>query len=90
MAEVLGVRPQPGLELAESIVEALSNQRLLLILDNCEHVLNEASVLARRIAEGCASVALLATSREPLGISGERVWPVRSLDPRLGGCGPVL
>jgi predicted ATPase len=55
----------------------------LLIVDNCEHVLDTANRLIGRIVSSCPTVTILATSREPLGVVGERVVGVRSLDPEL-------
>ena len=51
-----------------------------MILDNCEHVLDGVAELARRVTGSCPTVALLATSREPVGVAAERVWTVPSLD----------
>ena len=62
-----------------SIVDWLRGRRLLLILDNCEHVLSPVSELVSAVVSGCETVAVVATSREPLGLAGERVVPVASL-----------
>jgi predicted ATPase len=83
VASVLRVEPYPGMTLEDAIVDALQGRRLLLIVDNCEHVLDVASRLIGRIVSSCPTVAILATSREPLGVVGERVVAVRSLDPEL-------
>ncbi|MFI7463702.1 BTAD domain-containing putative transcriptional regulator [Nonomuraea sp. NPDC049646] len=70
----------PGLaDPAERLVAALAEQDLLLILDNCEHVVAEAATLARRLLAGCPGVRVLATSREPLGITGEQLVPLPPL-----------
>ncbi|MGW2155190.1 BTAD domain-containing putative transcriptional regulator [Nonomuraea sp. NPDC001699] len=70
----------PGLaDPAERLVAALAEQDLLLILDNCEHVVAEAATLARRLLGGCPGVRVLATSREPLGITGEHLVPLPPL-----------
>jgi predicted ATPase/class 3 adenylate cyclase len=61
------------------IVEALRNKRLLLLLDNCEHLLDGAAELAERIVDGCPDVTVLATSREGLAVDGEQVVPLRTL-----------
>lgn len=81
----LGLRVEEGLTVIASVVEGLRRRRALLILDNCEHVIDAAAALAAAVNVGCGSVAVLATSREPLAVDGERVWPVRSLDPALEG-----
>jgi predicted ATPase len=62
-----------------SIVEFLRPARLLLVLDNCEHLLDASGRLAAAILAGCPGVRVLATSREALAIPGEQVWPLRSL-----------
>src|SRR5205823_7499409 len=61
------------------LAEALHGQRVLLILDNCEHVLNASASLAASILRTCPDLHVLATSREPLGVDGEHVWRVPSL-----------
>ncbi len=61
------------------IVEALDRQSGLLILDNCEHVIDQATAFADTLLRRCRSVRVLATSRERLAITGERVWPVPAL-----------
>ncbi|NBE94331.1 AfsR/SARP family transcriptional regulator [Nonomuraea sp. KC401] len=57
----------------ERLVAALAGQDLLLVLDNCEHVIDEAAALARRLLSACPRLTVLATSREPLGITGEHL-----------------
>jgi predicted ATPase/class 3 adenylate cyclase len=79
VAATLGVRPRPGLDLLESIVEFLRGKRLLLVLDNCEHLLDAAGRLADVVLRDCAGVRLIATSREGLAVEGEHVMPLRSL-----------
>jgi predicted ATPase/class 3 adenylate cyclase len=76
----LAVRLQEGLSMLDSVVDALRGRRLLLVLDNCEHLLDDAADLAERITASCPTVTVLATSREPLGVPGEWVWAVPSLD----------
>ena len=85
VATTLAVRRQEGLSMLDSVVDALRGRRLLLILDNCEHVLDAAAELARRVTASCPTVALLATSREPVGVAAERVWAVPSLDAAVEG-----
>ena len=75
----LGVQPQPGLDPLGSIVEWLRHRSVLLILDNCEHVTAAARRVAVEMSSHCASVRILATSRQPLGIAGERVHTVQPL-----------
>jgi predicted ATPase/class 3 adenylate cyclase len=79
VAATLGVTERPGMSLDESLISFLRTQRLLLVLDNCEHLLDGAASLADTIEHSCSDVVVLATSREPLTIDGERVLGVRSL-----------
>jgi len=76
---VLGVQAQPGMTLTESIVDWLSVRPTLLILDNCEHLMDAAAALASAIVAGSPTTTVLATSREPLGVAGESVRRVASL-----------
>ena len=80
VATTLGCRQHPGLSLADSIVEYLKVRELLLVLDNCEHLLDDAGAFADAVLRACAHVTVLATSREALDVSGEHVLRVRSLD----------
>jgi predicted ATPase/DNA-binding SARP family transcriptional activator len=65
--------------LDDQLAEALAGRHLLLILDNCEHVVQAAAVLAERLLKQTRNVTLLATSRERLEVDGEHVWQVRPL-----------
>ena len=85
VAATLSIRLQEGLSLVDSVVDALRGRRLLVILDNCEHLLDAAAELVERVTESCPTVTVLATSREPLGVAGERVWAVPSLPAATGG-----
>ncbi|MGV9773017.1 AfsR/SARP family transcriptional regulator [Streptosporangium sp. NPDC003464] len=68
------------------LVSGLTGKRLLIVLDNCEHVVEAAAELADRVLASCPGVRILATSREPLGIIGELTWPVPPLGlPPSGG-----
>jgi predicted ATPase/DNA-binding CsgD family transcriptional regulator/class 3 adenylate cyclase len=79
VAGVLGVRPEPGRPVLDTLVAAVGRRRLLVVLDNCEHLIGACAKLADALLRGCPNLALLATSREPLGIGGERVYRVPSL-----------
>jgi predicted ATPase/DNA-binding CsgD family transcriptional regulator len=79
VADVLGVRQEPGLPVLDSLVEAVGGRCLFVLLDNCEHLIGACAKLADAMLRGCPNLALLATSREPLGIDGERVYRVPSL-----------
>ncbi|MEV5754243.1 BTAD domain-containing putative transcriptional regulator [Actinoallomurus sp. NPDC052308] len=81
MATPLGSRPDP----AGRLVEALTDRDLLLILDNCEHVIDEAAGLVHQLLGACPGLRVLATSREALGITGEALCPLTPLAaPPLG------
>ena len=80
VAAVLGITQQPGNSVSESVAAALEGRTRLLVFDNCEHVLDAAGDLIEAILAQSASVKVLATSREGLGVADEQVWPVPSLD----------
>jgi predicted ATPase/DNA-binding CsgD family transcriptional regulator len=79
VADVLGVRQEPGRPVQDTLVEAVGGRTLLVLLDNCEHVIGACAKLADALLRGCPNLTLLATSRETLGIDGERVYRVPSL-----------
>jgi predicted ATPase len=86
VASTLGVAQRAGRSLERSIVEFLRSSRLLLVLDNCEHLLDASGRFAAAILADCPNVRVVATSREALAIAGEQVWPLRSLElPEPGG-----
>jgi predicted ATPase/class 3 adenylate cyclase len=92
VAEVLGVQEVVARTLTDSIVGAIAGRDLLLILDNCEHVADGVRRVARAIVDDADRVTVMATSREPLGVTGERVLPVEPLptDSTSGaGAGPA-
>ncbi|WP_101379767.1 BTAD domain-containing putative transcriptional regulator [Kitasatospora sp. GP30] len=66
-------------ELTDRLIAAVREREALLILDNCEHVIESAAVFAHRVLGECRRLRILATSREPLGITGEALWPVEPL-----------
>ena len=71
MAVALGVREQPGVPAADALMQVLARRQLLLVLDNCEHVIGAAAELCGGLLQACDDVRVLATSREPLRIAGE-------------------
>ncbi len=84
VAAALGVREQPGVPVAEAVARVLARQQLLLVLDNCEHVIGAAAELCAGLLLACDDVRVLATSREPLGVAGEaryRLGPLSLPDP---------
>lgn len=84
VAAVLGITQQPGLSVSDSVAVALEGRSRLLVLDNCEHVLDAAADLVERIFAHSDTVGILATSREGLRLNDEQLWPVPSLDIRAG------
>ena len=79
IAKEFGVREAPNRPLLETLIAYLKRRRLLLILDNCEHVIAQARTIATEILRNCPHVRILATSRERLNISGEQVYRLPSL-----------
>jgi predicted ATPase/DNA-binding SARP family transcriptional activator/DNA-binding CsgD family transcriptional regulator/Tfp pilus assembly protein PilF len=79
VARALEVHEQLGRSLEETLVEALREQELLLILDNCEHLIDAATRLVNALLDTCPSIRILATSREPLRVAGESVQFVSPL-----------
>ncbi|HKR49690.1 MAG TPA: NB-ARC domain-containing protein [Pseudonocardiaceae bacterium] len=75
----LGLREAPGRSLVDTLVQHLRTRRLLLVLDNCEHVVEMCAALVDALLRGCASLTVLATSRAPLGVPGEINWRVPSM-----------
>ncbi|MBW3663126.1 MAG: winged helix-turn-helix domain-containing protein [Actinobacteria bacterium] len=79
VARALGVRGESGEPLTERLVSYLRMRRVLLVVDNCEQVIEASAGLVTRLLQGCPDVTVLATSREALGVPGEVRWPVPPL-----------
>jgi predicted ATPase len=79
MASTLGVQEQPGRPLVESLLGALGDKEMLLVLDNCEHLIDDVARITMAVLDACSRLRVLATSREPLGVKGELDWPVPPL-----------
>jgi len=79
VAAVLGVTMQPGTTIGQSIVEFLRAKHMLLVLDNCEHVLDASGQLADALLRACPGIRIISTSREPLALDGEHITALRSL-----------
>jgi predicted ATPase/class 3 adenylate cyclase/DNA-binding CsgD family transcriptional regulator len=77
--EAIGVRPLPGQSALDAAAVHLGRARALIVLDNCEHLLEESSRIADALLHGCPEVVVLATSRAPLEVEGETTWRVPSL-----------
>jgi predicted ATPase len=84
VAAVLGIIQQPGKSVANSVAAALEGRLRLLVFDSCEHVLDSVADLVEAILAASATVTILATSREGLGVADEQLWPVPSLDVAAG------
>jgi predicted ATPase/class 3 adenylate cyclase len=79
VARALGVHQEPGRETLDAVIDFLRAKDLVLLLDNCEHLVDAASGLAHRLLASCPTLRVLASSREPLGVGGEAVLTVPSL-----------
>ncbi|WP_073419540.1 BTAD domain-containing putative transcriptional regulator [Geodermatophilus nigrescens] len=79
VSAALGIRQRSGLSVEQTVLEYLRPRSLLLVVDNCEHVLAHAAALVGEVVQHCPGVVVLATSREPLGVDGEQVRPVPPL-----------
>ena len=79
VAAVLGLQEHGGVAFDEALIQALTPQDALLVLDNCEHLVDAAAKFCDQVIRRCPKIRILATSREPLGIDGERVYRVPSL-----------
>jgi predicted ATPase/DNA-binding CsgD family transcriptional regulator len=90
IATTLGIREEAGRPLLEAVQESLRARRLLLVLDNCEHLVDACARGAEALLHACPLLTILATSREALNIAGETVWPVPALSvpPGTAPCSP--
>jgi predicted ATPase len=76
----LGATPSPGVDPLEDLIGYLQKRELLLLLDNSEHLVADVAVIATQIIARCPHVTVLATSRQPLDITGERIYRLSALD----------
>lgn len=79
VARTFGLPDQPGRSTTDTLVRFLGERTILLLFDNCEHLLDACGQLTMELLNACPNVTFLATSREPLGIAGEVIWRVPSL-----------
>ena len=79
VATVVGIRDVPGRPPLDALTDYLRSRHMLLLLDNCEHVIDACAHVVATILRSCAHVHMLATSRELLGVEGEATWRVASL-----------
>ena len=80
VATTIGVREEPGVPLAQTLAEALRSRHMLLVLDTCEHQVNDCATLVQLLLARCPWLRIIATSREPLRVRGETIWRVQPLD----------
>ncbi|HWE60261.1 MAG TPA: tetratricopeptide repeat protein, partial [Chloroflexota bacterium] len=79
MLAALGLQEQPGQTTMDILIDHLQRRRMLLLLDNCEHVVVASAALAARLLGACPELQILATSQQSLGVAEEIVWPVAPL-----------
>jgi predicted ATPase/class 3 adenylate cyclase/DNA-binding CsgD family transcriptional regulator len=79
VARALGLPDQPGRSTMEMLTKFVSDRQLLMVLDNCEHLLDASADLVVALVQAASGLAILATSREPIGVTGEVGWRVPSL-----------
>jgi predicted ATPase/DNA-binding SARP family transcriptional activator/Tfp pilus assembly protein PilF len=79
IASVLGIKDESERPLLERVTDHLRKKRLLLLLDNCEHLLDASARIIAHLLRECAGLRILATSREAVGVTGETIWPVPAL-----------
>ncbi len=85
VASALGVREEVGTDIEDTLAEYAGPRRLLLVLDNCEQVVERSASLAARLLRAGPRFTLISTSREPLGVAGESIWRVNSLTAPTAG-----
>jgi predicted ATPase/class 3 adenylate cyclase len=90
VATVFGVREQQGMPVQELLIDFLRDKQILLIVDNCEHLIETCAMLIEDLLQSCANLKVIASSREALGIPGENVYRVPSLSvPKDPNAGPL-
>ena len=89
IAESIGIAPQPGRSVVDTLISRLSDRGMLIVLDNCEHLIEAAASTTRDLLRACPDVRFIATSRQRLGIAGEHVLVVKPLSwPATTDLGP--
>ena len=79
VADALEVAERPGRPVSETLRDAIGSRELLVVLDNCEHLLDASARLVDGLLDACGGLRVVATSREALGVEGEQSWPTPSL-----------
>jgi predicted ATPase/DNA-binding CsgD family transcriptional regulator len=90
LASVIGVDEERGRPLVDTLADALRPRRLLIALDNCEHLIDTCAGVSHRLLAGAPGLRLIATSREPLRVAAERVWQVPPLSVPPAGTVPAV
>jgi predicted ATPase/DNA-binding CsgD family transcriptional regulator len=85
VASASGVRERPDMGVLASLTEAIGTARTLVVLDNCEHLVEACAALAAALLEACPHIRLLASSRQPLGVPSELAWRLPSLSTPASG-----
>ncbi|MGB8166536.1 MAG: adenylate/guanylate cyclase domain-containing protein, partial [Chthoniobacteraceae bacterium] len=80
IASAIDIREEAGRPPLDTLINAIRGWRLLLVLDNCEHLIGAVADIAGNLLRRCPDLRILASSREPLSIAGESIWPVPPLD----------
>jgi predicted ATPase/DNA-binding SARP family transcriptional activator len=89
VAAAVGARIRPDLSAARSVIDHIRDTKLLILLDNCEHLLDATAQFAEALLVSCPRLRILTTTRERLGVAGEQVWPLGPLSlPEASGLGP--
>ena len=79
VARTVGLPDQPGRSTLDTLLRFVGERAMLLLLDNCEHLLDACGGMIMELLNGCPQLTILTTSREPIGLTGELTWPVPSL-----------
>ena len=79
VARAMGLPDQPGRSTMDTVLRFIAERAILLVIDNCEHLLDACAKMFVKLLTGCPRLTILATSREPLGVPGELTWRVPSL-----------
>ena len=79
IATAVGIREGQNRSVRDALLEGLRQRQLLIVLDNCEHLIDVCAEIAAAVLQSAPAIHIVATSREPLGVAGENVWRVRSL-----------
>ena len=82
IAATLHVKAQPGIPVLDTLAQHIGERRILLVLDDCDHVIEAVATTVDDLLRACSGLRVLVTSREALGIGGESLYPVASLDCR--------